>query len=203
MVRSGAGTPGTSRQLEKDVNSAFLLRFLSSRIKFSTALLEKFHRLADGGIAKVNSRDDDPVELGHGRLSPADACSGLDFRSCRPPFLESLDGAFPGFIDHPQHPAASLIIRVSVVFRFLEIHLLHAFPGGDIVSVDVKNVFVTPGCQIEAARLEEAISFVKQLGDLFAIRSELWRHGFVVVVRLFKVGEQLNRSLVRRVVLWK
>ena len=70
------------------------------------------------------------------------------------------------------------------------------FPGGDIVSIDVENLFVPLDRQIETAGLEESIGFVKQLGYLFAVRSELRSDRLVVIVRLFEIGKELDGSLV-------
>ena len=106
-----------------------------------------------------------------------------------------MNGALPFLIDHPKHPAASLVVGVDVVTRLFDIYLLHALSCGDVISIDVEHLFVALDRQVVAAGLEEAVGFVERLGYLLALRRKLRRDCLVVVIRLFKIGWSRTAAL--------
>lgn len=70
--------------------------------------------------------------------------------------------------------------------------MFHALASGNVVSIDIQNLFVSLEGEIKATGLIEPVGFVEEPGYFFAVPGKIRRDGLIVIVGLFEVGKELN-----------
>src|SRR5581483_2632065 len=155
---------------------------------------EKIDRLANRGIAKFNSRDDDVIQLiAYLRRATqislrADGLRRLDRLSV------SADRLFPAFLHFPKLARPRLVIRLFAILVLGVVDFFLAFARRCVVRIEREHLVISFHCQVVPAGLVKAVSFRQQLFHLLDLFDERRAHRFVEITGLPQVRIQFLRS---------
>ena len=155
-------------------------------------LPEKIDCLADTGIAKLNMRNDDRVQLGRdlgcaARISCEGVCDRIDGLAV------AADWFLPAFLHLPELARSRLVVGVFAVTEFRVIDFFLSSPRRHIVGIKTKDLVISLERQIVPAGKVITVGFSEQRFYFFDFREELGANRLVEITGLVQMREQLYR----------
>ncbi len=138
--------------------------------------LELVERLADCGVAEVDRREDEVVELAVDRGGAARVKLRL-LDDLRADHLEFFDRQLPCLVDLAHHVAARLAVGDVGVFLARDIDLFHPAAGGDVVFIHVEDLLVAFEREVVAAGGIKPLALLQELLDLLHVGDKGGGHG--------------------------
>ena len=168
-------------------------------IVFRGLFAKNINRLANGGIAKFDVRDDDTVEFSVHLRGPAQVPlrSNSRGRLCRAVPAHRL---FPSLFHLPELTGARLVIRLLAVPVLGVVNPFLPLARRRVVRINRQNLIVAFHGQVVPTRLIKTIRFRQQLFYLLNFLDELRAHGFVEKARLPQPRVKLLRLTTVRIV---
>src|SRR5207253_10700868 len=155
-------------------------------------LPEKFDRFAHTCVAKLDSWDDDSVELaGHARgIAKIPTDRTAHFGGSRSILTE---GLLPSLLHVRELTSARLVISVFTVTILRVVDLFLAATRGGVVGIDRQDLLVFLESEIVTRGVVITVGIGQKFFHFLNFFDERRSHRFVEVTGLLQMGEQLQR----------
>ena len=127
------------RHQPQDNVDAFLS--FSRRVVGRSLLANKIDRFTDTGVAELDPRNDDGVELGIDARGPGGiALKGFAHRANDLPV--TMHGLLPAFLDRPQRAGSGLVIRFLGILGLNIVEPLFAAAGRSVIGIEREDLLI-------------------------------------------------------------